>query len=29
MELEIDPDEEEKDDIKIDDERERHWRNVF
>ena len=29
MELEIDPDEEEKDDINIDDERERHWRNVF
>ena len=27
--MEIDPDEEEKDDIKIDDERERHWRNVF
>ena len=27
MELEIDPDEEEKDDINIDDERERHWRN--
>ena len=25
MELEIDPDEEEKDDINIDDERERHW----
>ena len=29
MELEIDPDEEEKDDINIDDERERHWRNFF
>ena len=29
MELENDPDEEEKDDINIDDERERHWRNVF
>ena len=29
MELEIDPDEEEKDDINIDNERERHWRNVF
>ena len=29
MELEIDPDEEEKDDINIDDERERHWRNIF
>ena len=28
MELEIDPDEEEKDDININDERERHWRNV-
>ena len=29
MELENDPDEEEKDDINIGDERERHWRNVF
>ena len=29
MELEIDPDEEKKDDINIDDERERHWKNVF
>ena len=29
MELEIDTDEEEKDDNNIDDERERHWRNVF
>ena len=29
MELEIDPDEEEKDDINIDDKRERHRRNVF
>ena len=29
MELEIDPDEEEKDDINIDDERGRHWRNFF
>ena len=29
MELDIDPDEEEKDDINIDNERERHWRNVF
>ena len=29
MELENDPDEEEKDDINIDDKRERHWRNVF
>ena len=29
MELENDPDEEEKDDINIDNERERHWRNVF
>ena len=27
MELENDPDEEEKDDINIDDERERHWIN--
>ena len=27
--MENDPDEEEKDDINIDDERERHWRNVF
>ena len=29
MELEIDSYEEEKDDINIDDERERHQRNVF
>ena len=29
MELEIDTDEEEKYDINIDDERERHWRNIF
>ena len=29
MEFDIDPDEEDKDDINIDDERERHWRNVF
>ena len=29
MESDIDPDEEEKDDINIDDERERHWRNGF
>ena len=29
IELENDPDEEEKDDINIDDERDRHWRNVF
>ena len=29
MELEIDPDEEEKDDINIEDEREHHWRNFF
>ena len=29
MELENDPDEEEKDDINIDERRERHWRNVF
>ena len=29
MELENDPDEEETDDVNIDDERERHWRNVF
>ena len=29
MKLEIDTDEEEKDDINIDDERECHWRNVF
>ena len=29
MELEIDPDEEEKDDINIDNKRECHWRNVF
>ena len=29
MELEIDPDEEEKDDINIDDKRESHWRNIF
>ena len=29
MELEIDPDEEDKDDINIDDKRERHWRNCF
>ena len=29
MELENGPDEEEKDDINIDNERERHWRNVF
>ena len=29
MELEIDTDEEENYDINIDDERERHWRNVF
>ena len=28
-ELENDPDEEEMDDVNIDDERERHWRNVF
>ena len=28
MELEIDPDEEEKDEINIDDERERHLRNI-
>ena len=28
-ELENDPDEEEKDDINIDDERERHWKYVF
>ena len=27
--MENDPDEEEKDDINIDDKRERHWRNVF
>ena len=27
--MENDPDEEEKDDINIDDERERHWRNIF
>ena len=27
--MENDPDEEEKDDINIDDERESHWRNVF
>ena len=29
MELEIDPDEEEKDDINIDGEREHQWRNIF
>ena len=29
MELENYPDEDEKDDINIDDERERHWRNFF
>ena len=29
MELENDPDEEEKDDINIDDERERHWRKFY
>ena len=29
MELDNDPDEEEKYDINIDNERERHWRNVF
>ena len=29
MELENDPDEEEMDDVNIDDERERHWRNKF
>ena len=29
MSLENDPDEEEKNDINIDDERERHWRNIF
>ena len=29
MELEIDTDEEEKDDINIDDEKGRHWINVF
>ena len=29
IELKIDPDEEEKYDINIEDERERHWRNVF
>ena len=29
IELENYPDEEEKDEINIDDERERHWRNVF
>ena len=28
-ELENDPDEEDMDDLNIDDERERHWRNVF
>ena len=29
MELENDPDEEDKDDININDKRERHWRNVL
>ena len=29
MELENDPDEEDKDDINIDDERESHWRKSF
>ena len=27
--MENDPDEEEKDDVNIDDERERHWRKIF
>ena len=27
--MENDPDEEEKDDINIDDKRERHWKNIF